>query len=177
VSPAASSVLVIGTGNEQCGDDAAGLLVARAVQSCRLPGVEICARDCDPLEMIDMWKSARSVILIDAMSSGRPPGTIDRFEANKEPLPTGRSLRASTHTMGVPEAIELARSLNRLPACLVVYGIEGKDFDLGDPLSDEVRMAAAELADRIVADINKQSLAGCRKRRKQGNSSTRRCNV
>jgi hydrogenase maturation protease len=152
-----SSVLVIGTGNEQRGDDAAGLLVARAVQSRNLPDVEVRAGDFDPLEMIDLWKSAGSVILIDAMSSGRPPGTIDRFEAHEKALPAGRLLRASTHTMGVPEAIELARTLRQLPERLVVYGIEGKNFDLGDPVSAEVSLAIAELADRVATDIRMQS--------------------
>ena len=144
-------VLVIGAGNEQCGDDAAGPLVARSIQSRSIPGVEVCAGDYDPLELIDLWKSARAVILIDAMSSGRPPGTVDRFDVHDHPLPTGRFRHTSTHNMGVAEAIELARALKQLPARFVVYGIEGRSFDPGSPLSPEVRLTANALVDLIVA--------------------------
>ena len=45
--------------------------------------------------------------------------------------------------------MELARELDRLPARLVVYGIEGEDFEAGEGLTDprpgSGRRAGAEL--------------------------------
>ena len=38
----------------------------------------------------------------------------------------------------LPEAVELARELDRLPRRLVVYGIEGESFEAGEGLSPAV---------------------------------------
>ena len=40
--------------------------------------------------------------------------------------------------MGLPEAVALARELDRLPTRLIVYGIEGESFETGEGLSDPV---------------------------------------
>jgi hydrogenase maturation protease len=55
-------------------------------------------------------------------------------------------VRSSTHAFGVPDAIELARVLDRLPARLEVYAIEGASFAAGDRLSPAVDQAVEQLA-------------------------------
>ena len=52
----------------------------------------------------------------------------------------------STHAVGLAEAIELARTLGRLPARLVVYGIEGERFEAGTGLTPAVSAALAAVA-------------------------------
>ena len=42
---------------------------------------------------------------------------------------------SSTHALGLADAVELARSLGRLPQRVVVYGIEGAAFEFGNGLS------------------------------------------
>ena len=64
------------------------------------------------------------------------------------PLPA-RTL--STHGFGVADAIELARSLGRLPERLDVYAIEGADFGHGDELTPAVAGAVAALARELTA--------------------------
>jgi hydrogenase maturation protease len=130
--------LVIGVGNPWRGDDGAGIEVAR-----RLGGV---AFEGDGTGLIDVWGDAnREVVVIDAAASGRTPGTIHRFDARAAPLPA-HSLRSSSHHFGVADAVELARSLDRLPPVLRVYAIEGEDFGAGDALSSAVRRAVDEVA-------------------------------
>ena len=102
--------------------------------------------ECSPL--IDLWEGRDEVVLVDAASPGTAPGAITRFEAGAEPLPA-RTLRSSTHAFGIPEAIELARSLNRLPARVTVYAIEGADFTPGAFLSPVVEAAVDALAARL----------------------------
>ncbi len=148
-----SVTLVIGIGNEQCGDDAVGPLVARRIEARRLPGIQVHAGDLDPLGLIDLWKTAQSVILIDAMSSGRTAGAIDRFEAHAQPLPSGPFSHASTHSMGVPEAIELSRALQQFPPHFVVYAVEGRNFDAGAPLSTRVQSAIPRLEKLILREL------------------------
>jgi hydrogenase maturation protease len=97
------------------------------------------------------------VILIDAVSSGGRPGSIYRFDAHKQPLPS-RFFHYSTHAFGVAEAVELAKTLGQLPQSLIVYGIEGKCFDVGVGLTGEVENAIGDVVIRIRQDIHNQSL-------------------
>jgi len=133
--------LVIGVGNPWRGDDGAGIEVAR-----RLGGV---AFEGDGVGLIGVWEGADDeVVVVDAGGSSGTPGTIPRFDARAAPLPA-RSLRSSSHHFGVADAVELARSLDRLPPALRVYAIEGQHFGAGRALSPAVRRAVDEVADEL----------------------------
>lgn len=145
-------VLIIGIGNEYRRDDAVGLVVARALHDKNLDGIEILEMSGEGAALIEAWQDAERVIVIDAVCSGASPGTIFRFEAYHQPIPT-QFFRYSTHNFGLAEAIELARSLEQLPKELIVYGIEGKDFSLGEGLSSEIAHAAHEVVQRIEKEL------------------------
>ena len=136
--------LVIGIGNAARGDDAAGLIAAR-----RLGGLE---HEGDPLGLLDVWDGVGLAVVIDAVSSGAEPGTIHRFDAAAAPLPALLRTSTSTHAVGLAEAIELARSLGRLPDRLIVYGIEGERFEAGTDLTPAVAAGtdAVETAVRAI---------------------------
>ncbi|MGD0652559.1 MAG: hydrogenase maturation protease [Verrucomicrobiia bacterium] len=164
-----SPVLIIGIGNPDRGDDAVGVIVAQRLRQ-RLPAqVPILQTTGDPGFLLEAWQTAETVILIDAVQSGAPPGTIHRLDAHESPLPAN-FFRCSTHALGLPEAIELARALNlsrseqdqsrpgrdksrserdELPPQLIVYGIEAKDFTAGTGLSVPVEQAADQLVDTV----------------------------
>lgn len=139
------SRVVIGVGNRWRGDDAAGLAVARRLRSLAGSRLTVREHSGDAVDLADAWAGAERVTIVDAASSGAPAGTIHRMDASARPLPT-RLLRSSTHEFGVPDAIELARALGRLPARLEVYAIEGADFAPGDTLSAPVAGAVAAVA-------------------------------
>src|SRR5215510_4588094 len=137
--------LIIGIGNEYRGDDAAGLIVARRLKERFANSVIVLEQSGDGAALMEAWRGAETVIIIDATLSGAEPGTIRRFDANTRPIPK-TSFRCSTHAFGVAEAIELARALGNIPQRLMVYGIEGKNFAAGVGLSAEVEKAAGEAA-------------------------------
>jgi hydrogenase maturation protease len=91
------------------------------------------------------------VFIVDAVSSGAAQGAIHRFDATREQL-RGQVFHHSTHAFGLKEGIELARALNRLPPRLVIYGIEGKCFSIGERISTEVMEACSRVVDRILAE-------------------------
>ena len=78
-------LLVIGVGNDFRGDDAAGLLAARRLRACR--GVRAVEHTKDGLSLMEHWRPADHVFVVDALSSGHAPGTIFRFEATEGPIP------------------------------------------------------------------------------------------
>lgn len=141
-------VLVIGLGNEVRGDDAAGLAVARRLCEIAGPGLKVVEASGDSGRLIETWSGFDAVILVDAMRSGAAPGTVRRVDAMAETVPAYFTHR-STHSIGVLDAVELARAMDRLPAQMVLYGIEGADYSAGAELSPEVQRAVADAAETI----------------------------
>jgi hydrogenase maturation protease len=146
--------LVIGIGNEFRGDDAAGLLVARRIKEQNLPDIEIVESSGDIAALLELWREAELVIVIDAVSSGETPGKVYRFEPIREPIPQKLFSRRSTHDFGLVEAIELSRALDSLPEKLIVYGIVGTDFEPEDCVSEAVALAIEEIIPKILKDIS-----------------------
>jgi hydrogenase maturation protease len=144
-----SSQLVIALGNSDRGDDAAGLLVARRLREL---GVEAREHSGDGLSLMESWKGAGHVILIDTVITGAPPGTISTFDGRDSRV-VRSAFRTSSHTFGLAEALDLARVLDRLPPSVIVYGIEGTQFDPGSAPSAEVLSAVANLAERIASGL------------------------
>ena len=136
---------IIGVGNPDRSDDAAGLLVARRLQEMGIDAREFTG---DPLALIEAWSESREVILIDIVVSGAAAGAITVWDAGRTPLPPERFC-CSTHGFGVAEAVEIARALGRLPPKLVIHGIEGIRFGLGGSISPEVAEAIERLAGEI----------------------------
>ncbi len=143
-----NKTLVIGVGNTFRGDDGVGLIVARRVRKAVPPEVTVLEQSGEGAALMEAWQGADVVILVDAASSGAEPGTIHRFEAQQQAIPS-RFFHYSTHAFSVAEAVEMARALGSLPPRLLVYGIEGKSFAAGQELSPE----AAQAADIVTAQI------------------------
>jgi hydrogenase maturation protease len=139
---------VIGVGNAMRGDDAVGLEVARLLAGSLPAGVAVHTCEGEPIALLDLWAQCDHVVLVDAMQSGAVPGTIRSFDAVTSPLPPELA-RPSTHLVGVGEAVELARALDRLPERLEVHAIEAGQLDAGAPLSASVAAAAAIVATSI----------------------------
>lgn len=136
---------IIGCGNLDRGDDAAGLLVAR-----RLGAIE---QSGDGLELLDSWQEHDIVILIDAVVTGSPAGTLHFWDGKNLPA-LDNVFRCSTHHFGIGEAVNLARALGRMPKRLLIYGIEGRQFDLGTAPSPVVIAAVERLAKQLRLECN-----------------------
>jgi hydrogenase maturation protease len=146
-----STTLVIGVGNRYRSDDAVGIIVARRLKERNLAGVTVIEATGEGAALIESWKAAEAVIIVDAVHSGAAPGTLHRFDAHTQPIPS-RFFHYSTHAFSVAEAVELARALGQLPPRLILYGIEGRNFAAGERLSAEVEQAALEVVGQIIAE-------------------------
>jgi hydrogenase maturation protease len=142
------STLVIAVGNVFRGDDGVGPELAGRVRALDLPRAVVVEALGD-VGLIDAWTGHDSVILLDAVHSGAAPGTVIRRDLVAAPLPRDW-FRLSSHQLGVADAIELARTMRRLPERFVFVGIEGERFDSGVGLSPCVA-AALDEATRLVA--------------------------
>jgi hydrogenase maturation protease len=145
-------MIIIGCGNRQRSDDGAGILAAERLREL---GIEAETRSGEAMDLIEAWKSADDVIVIDAVVTGAPAGTVQAWDG-KRPL-ASVCTTASTHGFGLVEAIELAHVLDRLPTRLRIYGVEGRQFEPGAEISPEVRRGVEEVVRRIIADVRSSS--------------------
>ena len=163
-------LLIIGIGNDYRGDDAAGLIVARLLQK-KHPHCTVIEDTGEGAALLDAWRGWQQVVLIDALRSGAPPGTIQRFDASASALPASL-FAASSHAFGVAQAVELARALGELPRQMIVYGIEGLRFSAGVGLTPAVEQSAREVA-RMIARYTDSSTSASRPRRSSASSVKR----
>lgn len=147
-------MLVIGIGNAYRSDDGAGLAVARRLKERAPANVTVLEQDGEGVRLMEAWKDARAVILIDAAHSGAAPGTIHHIDCRRDPLPPGM-FGDSTHAFGVAEAVELGRVLGRLPARLILFGVEGADYRFGTELSPAVLEILPQVVAAILQEINR----------------------
>ena len=99
---------IIGIGSP-FGDDALGhQALERLQQEDGLfpPGTELLALDRPGSSLVPLLENSRAVVIIDAMQSGQPPGTVQRLKTDE--LITETKL-PSSHNLGVAEALALAR--------------------------------------------------------------------
>ncbi|HYL34388.1 MAG TPA: hydrogenase maturation protease [Bryobacteraceae bacterium] len=134
---------IIGCGNTDRADDAAGLLVAQRLRELGLDAIE---HSGDGFALLDLWHGSDDVVLVDAMVSGAPPGTVSVWDGS---IPVCASFRCSSHMFGPAEAIELGRALDRLPRRIRIYGIEAAQFEHGAAPGSEVLAAV----DRVVSEL------------------------
>jgi len=143
-------ILVIGVGNRYRSDDAAGLLAADLLKSAQIQEVHVVTGITDGASMIDLWQGYEAVYVVDAVVSGEEPGKIYRFDAASGTVPKSFFNPYSTHSFSVAEAIQLAFALDKLPANLIVYGIEAKNFEQGEHVSPDVAAAVSVVAGKII---------------------------
>jgi hydrogenase maturation protease len=147
--------VVLGIGNAWQGDDAAGLAVAQRLRERVPDDVEVRELEGEPVSLVEAFEGAGEAYLVDAVRSGGEPGTIHRLDASHEPLPATLS-SASTHTLGVGEAIELARALQRLPPRVILYGIEAETIAAGERLTPAVDRAVDAVVERVLHELEQQ---------------------
>jgi len=147
-----SGVVVVGVGNAYRGDDGAGLAVAERLRERVPAGVDVVTCEQEASRVIDAIEDREAAVLVDASSSGSPPGTVHRFDASADAVPA-RAFRSSTHAFGVGEAVELARALGKLPPRVVVFGVEGEEFAAGEGLSPAVAAAIEPVAEAVLEEL------------------------
>lgn len=144
-------VVVLGVGNPDRGDDAAGILAALRVRQGR-PDLTVHEHRGDALDLLARWQEVDFAVVIDAVAGGGPPGTVHRLAGDA--LDHLRRLRPwSSHGGDLAAALALGAALDRLPRALLVYGIAGTSFALGAPPGREVVAAAEAVGDEILRTL------------------------
>jgi hydrogenase maturation protease len=160
------SLLVLGLGNVLLGDDGAGAAaVARLRARYAWPAS---ARVFDGgtlgLALLPWVELADAVVLVDAVKTEDPPGTLVRLDGAD--VPPAVATRLSPHQIGVADLLDGARWRERYPSRIVLLGVVPQSIDLAVGLSAPVAAALDGLVARVVdearalgADVREKTTA------------------
>jgi len=142
--------VVVGVGNPLRGDDAAGCVVARTLREstelAAIPGLRVVEAEEVPESFLDLIIRPRpdTVILVDAVEMGEPPGSAALLEVGEL-----EDREGSTHRPSLSLVAHYIRA--ETGADVFLLGIQPGEREPGAPLSVEVREAATSLANVLEA--------------------------
>lgn len=146
--------LVLGLGNELAGDDAVGLLVARAVREELGGEVDVTESSASGLALIEEFAGYDRAVVVDAIRTGRtPPGTIAEMGLAE----VGKVVAPSVHQAGLPELAAVAERLGLgFPRQTRVLAVEVVDpYTIGAPPTEPVAGAVGELVRRVQEQVER----------------------
>jgi hydrogenase maturation protease len=146
--------IILGLGNPLFGDDAVGLMVARAVKA-RITRTDIEAVEASVagLDVIDIIADYEKAIIIDAVQTTRnKPGTIHRLDLNQ----LSETNAGCAHSIDFLRSIILGRKLGlALPNSISVIGIEVENAgDLKEECTPLVKAAIPVCIEMIMAELD-----------------------
>ncbi|MCC7209130.1 MAG: hydrogenase maturation protease [Anaerolineae bacterium] len=148
------STLVIGMGNPFLGDDGVGWHIAELVRrevADRLPGVDIDCAALGGLSLMERLIGYDRAIVIDALNTGRPSGTIRVLPLDALPELGGAHMR-SVHDTSLHSALRLGEALGiHLPAEITVVGVEARvGVEFTEALTPAIQGAIPQAARQVV---------------------------
>jgi len=155
-------VLLVGIGSPH-GDDQAGWLIAERLRDRVEIDVEV-KQASTPSHLLDWLDKVDRLIVCDACldrrqkdadrQNAQKPGEEPRAFRWEWPTPEVSRLRsAGSHAFGLPEVLQLAERLGRLPASVTVFGIPGAMFDSFSGLSSGVEKHLPEIVESVRAEV------------------------
>ncbi|GAB6187521.1 hydrogenase maturation protease [Thermopirellula anaerolimosa] len=151
------TTLVLGLGNPILTDDSVGLRVAAVLREEWADRSDVTVEeDCwGGLRLMERLAGFQQAVIVDAIQSGAPPGTVHRLTPND--LPTQHS--ASAHDVSLPTALAFGRKMGLvLPTDdrLVLVAVEAADIlTFGEACTPAVEAAiphAVEAVREVLAE-------------------------
>lgn len=150
-----ASILVIGFGNPLLADDSLGVMAVRELERrYQLPErVQVMDGGTSSIGLYEILASKDLVLIVDAVVSDQPPGTLIRLYGEEIPAAVGKPL--SAHQIGISDTLALLRAAGDAPDRICLLGMvpgspEATDHNRGGidaRLDALVQLIVRELAD------------------------------
>ena len=148
-------ILVLGVGNILLRDEGIGVRVVEKLQQeyAFSPNVRLLDGGTLGLKLLEPITEADALIVVDAIISGQPPGTLERL-----PLAVLRkriSIKNSLHQLDLLETLAHAEFLESLPETVII-GIEPEDTcTLSLELSGTIRARREDMVSAVLQEITR----------------------
>ena len=149
------NVLVLGVGNVLMTDDSVGIRVINELERrFRFPeSVELLDGGTSGIELLSYIADKDYLIIVDAIKSDYPPGTVVKVEG--EDVPAKFMTRISPHQLGLSDLLAAATLTGELPKQMVLFGIEPKRVELGLEMTEEVKGSFEKLVGVVVDELKR----------------------
>ncbi len=146
-------VLVLGLGNVLLGDDGVGAAAVARIERdyCVPPGVRLADGGTLGLSLLGLLTESNHVILVDAVRTDGPPGTLVRLDGS-DVIDAVRE-RLSPHQVGVADLLDAARLIDSYPTEVTLLGLVPETIDLAVARSSAVDGGLDELVSAIVREV------------------------
>jgi len=142
-------VKLFAVGNPFYGDDGVAVAVLTEVRARGLlPDEDLWDLHTDALDLVDRFRSGELNVIVDAAHMGLEPGEVAVFRAGEVRMKI-KSDHLSMHGFGLAEACELALQLGKLPAKVIIVGVEPAVVEIGKSLSAPVEAAVPRVVDLL----------------------------
>jgi len=148
-------IFIIGVGSPLMSDDGAGVEVVEALEGRALgEGVRVIDGGTGGPALVSYFEEADVVILADAADFGAPPGAVRVFEPGQIDLEAAE-VCISLHEADVAGALALGRAMGVKLAPYYLVAVQPLRVESGIGLSEPVSKAIGEMAERIIALVEK----------------------
>ncbi|PMP93678.1 MAG: HyaD/HybD family hydrogenase maturation endopeptidase [Thermodesulfobacterium geofontis] len=146
-------IVVLGIGNILLSDEGVGVKVVQDLESqYAFPeNVELVDGGVGSFSLLPYIESAKKLLVIDAISGGKPPGTIYKFKDEEIPYQVIEKL--STHELNFSDILNLAKLRGKYPEELVIIGIEPQSLELKVGLTDTVKQNYKKLLNEVLDQL------------------------
>jgi hydrogenase maturation protease len=154
------TTLVLALGNPLLGDEGVGLRALQALASAAEfpPSIELLDGGTAGLSLVPRLRSADRVLVLDAVSAGKPPGTVMRLDGAD--LVWEGFEKISTHQIGLDDILAASR-LSGGPEEIVILGVEPASLSLGVGLSASVESAIGTLVSAALSQLREWERFEC----------------
>lgn len=153
MSDARRGSAVIGIGNVVLSDDGLGVHAVRRLRELHDLGdaVELVEGGTAGLLLLPHLAEARRAIIVDAIDTGAPAGTLVRIdgEGHGDPFPVG----STPHEVGLGDLLAAARLTDAWPERLVLHGAQPASTAIGTDLTTPLAAVLDRLVERIVDEL------------------------
>lgn len=147
------AVLVLGIGNLIMTDDGIGVrVVQRLAASHRFPpGVAVVDGGTLGLDLLPMLEGIDRLLIVDAVETGGPPGTMARLAG--EEIPLAFRTKLSPHQMGLQDLLAVADLQGNLPGEMVLWGVQPESVEVGMELTAAVAAREELLKEEVLTEL------------------------
>ena len=133
-----ASILVLGVGNLVMTDDGVGVIVVQRLQrEYQLPAeVDVMDGGTLGLDILPRLENIERLIVVDALETGKAPGTCVRLANNEIPLALETKL--SPHQMGLKDLLSVSLLIGHAPQEMVLIGVQPDCIEMGTELTPVV---------------------------------------
>lgn len=146
-------VTVIGLGNTLYTDEGVGIHVLPLLEEALagLENVEIIEGSTDGIRLLGPVEDTDQLILLDSINGPEQPGFV--YTVEREDIPAYCNVKMSVHQLGFQEVLFAARIRERVPARMVLFGVQPATLAFGIGLSDTVGGRLASLTELVHGQI------------------------